>query len=78
MKDLTARIATRLKPRSLGDYAGPPAPDGTPSWWEDFERAFRRHAARPPRERNPLVRAVTRHARARRPVSPDSPREEVR
>lgn len=78
MKDLIARIATRLKGRSLRDYAGPPAPDGTPPWWEDFERAFRRHAAEPMREQNPLRRAVTRHARAGRTVSPDSPREEVR
>ena len=78
MKDLFARIAARLKPRSLRDYAGPSAPDGTPPWWEEFERAFRRHAARPRREQNPLVRAVTRHARASRPASPESPREEVR
>lgn len=78
MKDLIARIAVRLKGRSLRDYAGPSAPDGTPSWWEDFERAFRRHAARAMREQNPLRRAVARHARPRCAASPDSPREEVR
>ena len=79
MKDLIARLAARLKPRSLSEYAGPPAPDGSPSWWAEFERAFRRHAAGPMREQNPLRRAVTRHARANRPAPPDSAsREEVR
>ena len=79
MKDLVARVAARLKPRSLADYAGPPVPDGTPAWWDDFERAFRLHAAGLMREQNPLRRAVTRHARAGRPVPRGSaPREEVR
>jgi hypothetical protein len=31
-----------------------------PAWWPAFERGFRRYATRPPREQNPLRRAVTR------------------
>ena len=65
MKDLIARIPVRLTSRRLCEYAAPPSADGTPAWWAEFERAFRRHAARPVREQNPLQRAVTRRSRER-------------
>jgi FtsH-binding integral membrane protein len=35
---------TWVRVRRLADYAaGPPKPDGSPSWWDEFERDFRRH-----------------------------------
>ena len=76
MKDLIARVAARLRRRPLSAYALPPAAGGTPSWWPDFERAYRRHATRP--ERNPLQRAVTRHARTRPTAGGRRMREGVR
>ena len=33
-----------LRRRRLADYAsGPPGPDGSPAWWDEFETEFRRH-----------------------------------
>ena len=44
----------------LRAYFDAPGGEDEPAWWPAFDRGFRRHASRSPREQNPLRRAVTR------------------